>query len=139
MRATAEPIFRMRGTRACRPGPLGRSLLPGAATAILAFGSAVAAPPDQIDPELSPWFESLTQPGTGAKCCGISDCRVADFRRDADGYEVKVDRTWGLSATFWLRVPSERILDRTDNPTGQAVLCFTPAAGILCFVRPPES
>ena len=139
MPETGEPMFRMRCTRACRPGRLTRSLLPGAAIAILAFGLALAAPPDQVDPKLAPWFEGLTQPGTGAKCCSISDCRVADFRHDAEGYEVKIDRTWGLSATFWLRVPRERILDRTDNPTGQAVLCFTPSAGILCFVRPPES
>jgi hypothetical protein len=132
-------MLQVRCTRAYRPGRLGCSLLPGAASAILTLGSALAAPPDQVDPKLAPWFESLTQPGTGAKCCGISDCRAVDFRRDAEGYEVKIDRTWGLSAAFWLRVPRDRILDRTDNPTGQAVLCFTPSAGILCFVRPPES
>jgi hypothetical protein len=106
---------------------------------LLAFGSALAAPADGVDPKLSPWFEGLTQPGTGAGCCSIADCRVAEVRHDAEGYQVKVDGRWGLSAAFWLRVPPERILDRTDNPTGQAVLCFTPSAGILCFVRPPDS
>ncbi len=110
-----------------------------APAAALAFGSAIARPADNVDPKLSPWFESLTQPGTGAGCCSIADCRVAEVRHDTEGYQVKVDGSWGLSATFWLRVPPERILDRTDNPTGQAVLCFTPAAGILCFVRPPDS
>jgi hypothetical protein len=123
--------------RPCRRGS--RSLGPGVLAALLASGAAFAAPPDRADPKLAPWFEGLTQPGTGAKCCSVSDCRATDFRRDAEGFEVKIDSTWGLSATFWLRVPPERILERTDNPTGQAVLCYTPSAGILCFVRPPDS
>ena len=38
-----------------------------------------------------------------------------------------------------LRVPPNRIIDRIDNPTNRAVVCFTPEAGILCFVRPSES
>ena len=100
---------------------------------------ALALPPDNADPALAPWFKSLKQPGTGAECCSISDCRAAEVRRDSQGYEVKVDQKWRLSATFWLRVPPERILDERSNPTGGAVLCFTPEAGILCFVPPPES
>jgi hypothetical protein len=38
-----------------------------------------------------------------------------------------------------LRVPPERIIDGIDNPTGRGVVCFTPEAGILCFVPPPAS
>jgi hypothetical protein len=44
-----------------------------------------------------------------------------------------------MSLPFWLRVPSNRIIDRTDNPTNRGVVCFAPEAGILCFVRPAES
>ena len=44
-----------------------------------------------------------------------------------------------MSMPFWLRVPSNRIIDRTDNPTNRGVVCFTPEAGGLCFVRPAES
>ena len=105
----------------------------------LVRGVAIANPPADADMSLAPWFQGLHQPGTGMLCCSIADCRVAEVRHDAEGYQVKVDGRWGLSAAFWLRVPPERILDRTDNPTGQAVLCFTPSAGILCFVRPPDS
>jgi hypothetical protein len=36
-------------------------------------------------------------------------------------------------------VPPNRIIDRIDNPTNRGVVCFTPEAGILCFVRPSES
>jgi hypothetical protein len=56
-----------------------------------------------------------------------------------DGYEVLFDGRWKISIPFWLRVPPNRIVDRIDNPTNRAVVCFTPEAGILCFVRPSES
>ncbi len=105
----------------------------------LSVAPADAAPPDHADPALSPWFESLRQPGTGVSCCSISDCRIAETRRDSEGYQVKIDQTWHLSSAFWLRVPIDKILDVYSNPTGRAVLCYTPEAGILCFVPPPES
>ena len=79
------------------------------------------------------------QPGTGAPCCSIADCRTVEFRQDRDGYEVFIDGRWKMSNPFWLRVPPNRIIDRTDNPTNRAGVCFTPEAGILCFVRPAES
>ena len=105
----------------------------------LSMAAVQAQPPDHADPSLRPWFNSLKQPGTGAGCCAIADCRAAEVRRDSEGYEVKVDHRWHLSSMFWLRVPANRILDARDNPTGQPVLCYTPEAGILCFVPPPES
>jgi hypothetical protein len=101
--------------------------------------AAVAAPPDSPDPALAPWFESLKQPGTGAPCCSIADCRTVEFRQDRDGYEVLIDGRWKVSIPFWLRVAPNRIIDRIDNPTNRGVVCFTPEAGILCFVRPAES
>ena len=101
--------------------------------------AAVAAPPASPDPALAPWFESLKQPGTGAPCCSIADCRTVEFRQDRDGYEVLIDGRWKMSIPFWLRVPPNRIIDGIDNPTNRGVVCFTPEAGILCFVRPTES
>jgi hypothetical protein len=101
--------------------------------------AAVAAPPDSPDPALAPWFESLKQPGTGAPCCSIADCRTVEVRQDRDGYEVLIDGRWKMSIPFWLRVPPNRIIDRIDNPTNRGVVCFTPEGGILCFVRPSES
>jgi hypothetical protein len=98
-----------------------------------------AAPPDNADPSLTPWFESLRQPGTGAPCCSIADCRTAETRGDGQGYEVKIGQTWHVSSAFWLRVPPDKILNIRSNPTGHAVLCYTPEVGILCFVPPPES
>ena len=101
--------------------------------------AAVAAPPDSPDPALAPWFESLKQPGTGAPCCSIADCRTVESRQDRDGYEVLIDGRWRMSIPFWLRVPPNRIIDKIDNPTNRGVVCFTPEAGILCFVRPADT
>ena len=116
-----------------------RASMKGAVAIALSVTAVYAAPPDNADPSLTPWFNSLKQPGTGAECCSIADCRAAEVRQDSQGYEVKVDHKWHVSSTFWLRVPAERILDERHNPTGGAVLCYTPEAGILCFVPPPES
>ena len=35
-------------------------------------------------------------------------------------------------------MPPDKILQRTDNPTGRAVVCWTPQRGIMCFVRATE-
>jgi hypothetical protein len=36
-------------------------------------------------------------------------------------------------------VPANNILQRVDNPTGRAVVCWTPSLGIMCFVRASET
>ena len=77
--------------------------------------AAVAAPPDSPDPALAPWFESLKQPGTGAPCCSIADCRTVEFRQDRDGYEVLIDSRWKMSNPFWMRVPPNRIIDESTT------------------------
>jgi len=91
-----------------------------------------AAPPADADPALSPWFQSLRQPDTGVSCCSVADCRPVDFRTSAGGYEVWIDERWQ-------RVPPEKVLQRADNPVGQAIVCWTKLLGIMCFVRAPET
>lgn len=98
---------------------------------LLAF-PAGADPPPNADPALAPWFRSLMQPGTGISCCSLSDCRTTDYRVQGDHYEALVGESW-------FPVPPDRILQRTDNPTGRAVVCWTPQRGIVCFVRATES
>jgi len=92
---------------------------------------ADARPPENADATLAPWFQGLRQPGTGISCCSIADCRQTDYRTAGDHYEALVQGRW-------ISVPPEKVLDRTDNPTGRAVVCWTPATGIMCFVRGPE-
>lgn len=94
--------------------------------------TARAAPPPDADPALTPWFNSLRAPWTNALCCSIADCRPADLRIVGDHYEVFIGGEWRA-------VPPSRVLQRSDNPTGRAVVCWTPQGGITCFVRGPES
>jgi hypothetical protein len=62
----------------------------------------------------------------------MADCRPADARTNNDHYEVLIEGEWRV-------VPDDKVLNRTDNPTGRAVVCWTPTAGILCFVKAPDS
>lgn len=97
-----------------------------------ATATAEAKPPENADPALAQWYESLRQPGTGVSCCSVADCRSADYRTTPNGYEARIDGVW-------IPVPPDRVLEHTDNPTGHAVVCYLPGRGILCFVRPAES
>ena len=92
----------------------------------------LAAPPPDADPSLAPWFNSLRRPWTNALCCSVADCRPVDSRLNDGHYEALIEGEWR-------RVPDHLILNRNDNPTGRAIVCWTPQVGILCFVRAPES
>jgi hypothetical protein len=92
----------------------------------------LARSPPNADKLLAPWFQGLRQPGTGISCCSVADCRLTDFRTQGDHYEAMIDGQWR-------EVPATTILERIENPTGHAVVCYTPARGIMCFVRGPET
>lgn len=95
--------------------------------ALLAVGTSSAAPPPNANPAFSDWFNSLVDPDLNVSCCSRTDCRTVEDRMARDHFEVRVgDR--------WLSVPPDKVLHRTDNPTGQAVLCWSKVLGILCFV-----
>ena len=102
-------------------------------TACIAFlTAAIAAPPEDADSSLASWFRGLSA-SDGTPCCAIADCRRTTSRLTADGYEALIDDTW-------VEVPWDRVLRRTDNPTGQAVVCCAPRTKIiLCFVRAPDA
>jgi hypothetical protein len=99
---------------------------------IAAWHPAAARPPENADLSLAFWFEDLMQPVTGLPCCSISDCRRTQSRIMDSHYEALIEGKW-------LPVPPDKVLERTDNPTGQAVVCWLPWTGILCFVKAPES
>ncbi len=82
------------------------------------------------------WFKSLKQPGTGASCCDLSDCREVRSRVGAEGYEVFITSpTFPIMVDEWVKVPTERIIRGRENPTGSAVVCWTPHRGVICFVE----
>jgi hypothetical protein len=103
-----------------------------AALASLAAEQAEARPPPNPDPVMSLWFKGLVNPDTSISCCADTDCRVADAQWARDHYKV-------LIRGEWLQVPSEAVVYKGGNPTGQAVVCWSPALGIMCFVPGPGS
>lgn len=101
------------------------------------------APPENADPALSPWFKSLEQPGTGISCCSIADCRPVEWRTTAaGGYEALVTKenfAPNVDQSRWVDIPPDKVLQRTDNPTGRAVMCWRPSTGVMCFIRGTET
>ena len=107
----------------------------GCAVALLVAlcGRGDAAPPENADPALKPFFESLKQPGTGVSCCSVADCRPVEYRLASEGYEALLDASW-------VRVPEDKIIHGKQNPTGRAQLCRSPISGaILCFIPASET
>ena len=97
----------------------------------LIAGSAAARPPPNADMSLAPWFQGLRHPGTGMSCCSIADCRPTDFRIAGRHYEVMVEG-------MWRQVPSDKVLERIDNPTGRAVVCLRPRAASCASSAEPK-
>jgi len=94
----------------------------------LVTGGSVAAPPENADPALHGWFESLKQPGSGVSCCSIADCRPVEYRLAPDGYEAYIDANW-------MHVPDDKVLHGMLNPVARGIVCRSPISGsILCFV-----
>jgi hypothetical protein len=131
-------LLRNRATQDARQDEEDAVLRPPAAGLVAAFGAvlvaggSVAAPPDNADPALAPWFQSLKQPGSGMSCCSIADCRPVDYRLASDHYEAYLDKDW-------VRVPDDKILRGKINPLARGVVCRSPISGaILCFVPANE-
>jgi hypothetical protein len=115
---------------------LGAAILP-----LLGVALARAHPPDDADPALAPWFRSL-HTAQGGLCCSLSDCRPVQYRMLDNHYEVLIGKQYGSNVEeHWEDVPPESVLNKTDNPTGSAIACWTPYTHprVLCFVRPAES
>jgi hypothetical protein len=103
----------------------------------LVAGGTHARPPADADPALAPWFEGL-RAGNGSSCCSQADCRAVDYRIVDTHYEALIGRQFEIDPPRWVAVPETRILKPAENPVGRAVACWTPYAGILCFVLPSQ-
>lgn len=97
-----------------------------------AVSLAYAARPENFDPTLGPWFNSLHD-ARGRSCCGMGDGHRVDYRIGQSGYQALYDGEW--------RDVPNSIVVRTANPVGEALLfvsaadnrtmyCFIPAAEI---------
>jgi len=110
-----------------------RSLLLAATLALAGNVAASARPPLGADPD-SPtgmWFRNLMRPDTNTACCDASDCRRVESRMTPSGWTAHI-------GAAWIPVPPDRVL-RQENPLGEAVACYVPWLGIICFVPPAQS
>lgn len=108
-----------------------------AGLAVMLVAPALAHPPS--DPDFQ-WYQSLKQPGTGLGCCSQTDCHPVQYRMAGKHYEAFISRdAFGAFATdTWMLVPDGVVLIR-DNPTGEAVACYSVVHGpsvspIICFI-----
>lgn len=112
---------------------------------VLGFIQAHSQPPLNSGEQYGDWYRSLTippnpnDPYSGQSCCSVADCRPTDYKQEGDHYVVRIPADIdGEKGDKWLAVPPDKILERIDNPTGRGVVCYTPARGIMCFVRTAE-
>ena len=92
--------------------------------------------------EFATWIEGLTNPATGLSCAEFDPHLLgqSDWRLEGDHYKI-------LIAGEWRDVPAAAIVDRTGNPTGDAIAFYAGAADedasvaplVYCFVRPVQS
>jgi len=106
-----------------------------------AWGHDATHSPEDSDPAMADWFRSLAipHPEEGGveypgSCCNDKDCHALkddQWRVVDDHYEViDLDDT---AHERWLRVDPDRILHRTDNPTGKTVACVAYHR-VICFL-----
>jgi hypothetical protein len=118
--------------------PAGRytALLPCLILALLGSAPGHTAPPENSDGRYSEWFKSLKQPGTDNSCCDLSDCRSVKVRVGEQGYEALISKPdFPIEFPTWVAIPADKILQGKDNPLGQAVVCWRPHPGVICFVQ----
>jgi len=124
------------------------------------IGVSEARNPLHPDPALEKFYKGLRVPQAPWRgCCDVSDCGPTNASRDGEGrWRVSLyrnEKNWEVHAgefseivpttnvvldgeAGWLPVPDEAILENVANEQGKAVVCYTYALGILCFLPPPE-
>jgi hypothetical protein len=107
-------------------------------------GAVTAEPrsPKGSDSAVSAWIDDLLNPATGLSCDKFDPHVLggADWRYNGNHYQIRI-------ADRWRDVPDPAVLDRIDNPTGNAVAFYVNAADqdgsvaplVYCFVRPAQS
>ena len=131
---------RHRHGRCCDLGQFGISRILAIIAPLLLLNIGAAAHPPEG--EFADWFLSLTEPGTengsghSAPCCSPArDCQTTDYETDPEG------RYWITIEGERIQIPLDKVLKRTDNPTGRGVACWRHLNRhpvVRCFVRAPE-
>jgi len=87
------------------------------------------------------YYQHWRQPGTDSSCCNaretspggqeIGDCEPTEAKlRQGEWY------AWERHTQRWLKVPDTKIIRERNPSHEEGHLCWTPSAGIVCFVPP---
>lgn len=101
--------------------------------ALLIAMPAVAAPPEHADPALAPFFQSLKQPGSGASCCSIADCRPVKTRIGSTGLQAFIGTQFPGAPNEWRDVPDDVVIRGVANQVGAPILCFL-GGSVRCYL-----
>ena len=88
-----------------------------------------------VPENIKSWFKSIKSPN-GVPCCDISDGHRTQWDIRQDDYWIPVP----LNEQEWIKIPKEAIVYNAGNPTGDAVVWWTPLSTnpggvyIRCFV-----
>jgi hypothetical protein len=92
--------------------------------ALMSAGSMAHQPGD----EFGDWYRSLKVPGTEGMVFGSTSCCTPEKDCQATNYETDGGHYWIKVEGERIQVPPDKILQRTDNPTGRAVACLSSRA-----------
>lgn len=125
--------------------------------------SCAAGAHDWKNPNYDAWYGSLVRPHVGPSqfgsisCCSKTDCHETEAEIRGNEWWARLglphsrpDGGDGLDWELadWVKVPADKIINNSSNPTGNAVICHSidrtmhginPNAMIWCFVPPSES
>ena len=102
---------------------------------------------DKNHPEWNDWYMKLKQPGTGISCCNVQDCHPTEYEIRNGEYWARLgmleqDGSWSLHD--YVRIPPEKVLKKTTNPTGFPIFCHSRAlvgsrvsvegSSVYCFI-----
>jgi len=87
------------------------------------------------------YYHKWKQPGSGASCCNArvrtpwgqetGDCEPTRAEmRNGDWY------AWERHIGSWLKIPDNKFIRERNPSMEEGHLCWSPTAGILCFVPP---
>lgn len=108
---------------------IGISLALIVALAVAAHGE----PPAGADPALAPFFQSLKQPGSGASCCSVADCRPVKTRFSVTGLQAFIGTQFPGGPNEWRDVPEDVIIRGVANQVGVPILCFL-GGSVRCYL-----
>ena len=93
--------------------------------------------PKTLIPRCANGSRDCASPRPARRAASIFRLPPHEARHNETGWEVLIDDRFRIARNEMDAVPRNRVLDQ-HNPIGEAIVCFLPGLGVMCFVPPPE-